>query len=291
MVLMIASHLAILDRYLLSQTCQTMRRIVSCEWEQELCHESTAEKLHFLTRVAYSKPDRWVCAKCCKLHAVDIRDSPSALRAPHCLGLRSRSDRYYNSYHLEHHHIQLALKLSRLGVNRPYLESLLAPRARISRWVDTEYTHAAQPKVIEERFVLYETITITNLHGPISQCDLERALVVLCPHLALPRSFEPSLRAQDLYVSTLLDEATTAASEAPGIEIKGCCKWCPTDFSVFAAIWGQELTFRAWHDFGTYSSILSPYWCTQEWPGHRGRQDPIFDRTPGESRNLYVNSP
>lgn len=234
-ILLIVDYLALHDKYLLSQTCRTMRRLMACDWEQELLDRTTPQKIEFLLGIAYSNPDRWVCAKCFRLHAVDIFDHPLDRRAPACVG-RSRCGPM-GRYYLEHHHIQLALKLSRLGVNQSHLDKLLASCTHILEEWTTVYTYTAQPKIIGGRFVLSEKMTIENTHSPISQRDLEQGFIMFCPHLALPRSYRPTLQSivKDLCPSTILDTATTLALSVPGLEIQGHCNWCPTDFTILFA--------------------------------------------------------
>ncbi|KAL7786631.1 hypothetical protein V8C37DRAFT_412430 [Trichoderma ceciliae] len=287
-ILIIANHLALYDKFILFHTCRTMLRLMSCPWEREFLRQSSTEKIDCLLGIAHHKPDRWVCASCCKLHVVNLLDHPLVAKTPPCVG-RSRLGPL-SKYNLEHHHIQLALKLSRLGVNRSYLKKLLAPCTNTLKNAGSRYNYTAQPKVIEDRFVLFEKMTIGSTRGPLSQQDMEEGFIMICPHLALPRSYRRCFQpvVQDLCPSTALDEATTLALNSPGLEMQGRCEFCPTDYTVLFTNSQQELTFNTWHDFGTSGPASSPFWSSQVWIG---KDHQPLGRSLGEIRNLYLNSP
>ncbi|KAH6610840.1 hypothetical protein Trco_000860 [Trichoderma cornu-damae] len=269
-----------------------MRRIMSWPWQQDLRRCPISQRLEFLTGIAYVEPHSWACVHCHKLHAVDVLDHPSVQRYLPCLVKSRRGP--LGKYYLEHHHIQLALKLSRMGVNRPYLKKLLASSSTTLRENrSTVYTHTARPKIAGERFLLFEKISIGNDHGTLSRRDMQEGFIMLCPHQALPRSYLPTLQSivRELCPSTALDDAARLALASPGREVQGHCRWCPTDFSVLFPSSRRELIFNVWHDFGTYGSGLNPYWSSQVWSDQYRRQPPIFNRPLGQSRNLYINAP
>jgi hypothetical protein len=269
-----------------------MRRLVSCDWENYFRCRPTVETIDFLTGLAYTMPDHWACGNCCKLHAVDQFDFPSGWGSPLCVERARCGPRARGRYNLDHHHIQLALKLSHLGANEPYLKNLLDSHTH--DLLEASIIYTAHPKIVKGRFVLFENVVIRNDDGPISRQDIEKGFIMVCPHLALPRSFSPPSHQwliQWLRPSAALDDITTLALNYPGQEKHGHCIWCPTDYSVIFSKSLKELTFNAWHDFGAYGSALNPYWSSQVWPGQNRQQNRRFDRVLGESRDLYINGP
>lgn len=192
-LLLIADNLDLHDKFHISQTCQALRQITLRDWKTELLQLSFDDKLTFWTGVAYTLPRHWVCPKCCKLHLGKMSDTPIIRK--HCLpcGVKQCKKRVHKGYKIQHHHIQLALKLSRLGNKyRYYLAALMKTyyTGQSSTFPNsTEYT--AEPRIINGRFILREQwILRTNARAAWSLFQHDDFAV--CPHLCIRGGLEVS---------------------------------------------------------------------------------------------------
>lgn len=79
-LLLIVDNLALHDRFLLSHTCKTFRRITFQHWDIEISHLSLYDKVEFWAGLAYTLPNHWICPQCCKLHLIHTWDLPSMHR-------------------------------------------------------------------------------------------------------------------------------------------------------------------------------------------------------------------
>lgn len=290
LILMITDHLALEDKFLLSHTCRAMYRQLSCQWTQRFNRLSPSEKADFLLAIAYHRADRWFCANCCALHATNMRDGPLTRNARACVKQSRRGP--LGLYFLEHHHVQLAVKLTRLRADRAYLARLVCPSSTTLESSTSVFTYFSKPKVVAGRFVLFEKMAIISTSGPLARSDVEEVAIMICPHSALSGSYPPHQRSVARYLcpSKELDKTTARALKLPGQEMHGGCEHCPTDFSVLFAASHKELHFCVWHDFGTYGPPSDPYWSSQVWTDQPQDDAPILRRTLGSSRDLYLSS-
>ncbi|TFB02514.1 hypothetical protein CCMA1212_005044 [Trichoderma ghanense] len=293
---LITSHLALHDEFLLSHTCKALRQVVFHHWNIEIPRLSFEDQIGFWVGLAYTLPNRRVCLKCCKLHPIDASDVPAAFRAVRSRGVPCRVNYSrgieIEGYSVQHYHVQLALKLSRLGsVHQQYLAALLDPYTRTGRSLipPLAESYAAEPRIINQRFILREEWNISNNTGTALPLFSDKTCLHLpvCPHMrmafggpARSRSWkESSIRwmghmshnntsdsMQQLEESTLLKEVTLLedgielAYESPGRWIFNSCLHCPTDFAIMVSTDEREATIRAWHDFGREGSPLDISW-------------------------------
>lgn len=288
-LLLIADHLALHDKFLLSHTCKTLWQALSQDWDVALSRLSFKDRMAFWVGLAYTLPNYQVCPNCCRLHPINTSDVPAAIRAIKnrhipCISGSSRGI-LIAVYSVQHYHIQSALKLSRLGnIHQNYLAALMKPYKRTGGFLLPPLTdsYAAEPRLINNRFILHEEWKRTNntsnalplfpdnflIHLPVcphlylrgeparSRRDKERAirLRVLANRL---RQLEGSVLPKEL---SLLEDGITMAYELLGQWIFGSCLRCPTDFAVRVSADKRKATIRAWHDFGAEGSPMDISW-------------------------------
>lgn len=292
LVLCTTGHLAAHDQFLLSQTCRNMQRLVSRDWNEYFRSRSPSERNNFLIRVAYGSPYHWACEACGRLHAIDRDDLPSVRASPPCVQPIGSGTRIWARYYLEHHHIQLALKLHGRGVNENHLQGLLTPHGytTISSGLTISYT--ARPRIVEGHFLLCERIILGDMSNRATYSNMQHSWMNICPHLVIVDSpLDYRVMVAWLHQTAELYQSVTQAILYPGQEMHGHCRWCPTDYSVYYHRRHGQLVFSAWHDFGAYGSISSPHWSSQvRRQNGRGRQfPPWFVRVPGASRAAYTS--
>ncbi|KAI0104656.1 hypothetical protein GGR51DRAFT_560918 [Nemania sp. FL0031] len=136
----IAKFLAPADKVLLSQTCSSMRDCLAKHSNANAAHLSRADYFAYLAGIARGLPEKWVCDCCMALHTIDKYDKPTAKwRSSRCPVYSTRPlwrhSRLHDTHHIriQHHHVQLALKYTRLQQRKydSYLRDLLAPYQRI----------------------------------------------------------------------------------------------------------------------------------------------------------------
>lgn len=159
-LLEIIDHLRLHDELLLSQTCRAFRKLTQRNWKLDFQRFSFAKRMKFWTGLAYVMPNHWVCGQCCKLHAIDKWDRPKHYASvPRCQRLMNRLN-FDRIYPLRHTHVQLALKLTRMGsVHQKYLKNILSPFTTKRMSSEGPYsrvplTYCAIPKVVAGRFLL-----------------------------------------------------------------------------------------------------------------------------------------
>lgn len=291
-LLLITDNLTLHDKFLLSHTCKALRQVLLRDWDIELPQLSFEHQIGFWVGLAYTLPNRWVCLKCCKLHPIDTSDVPAAFtffnhRTVPC-SLESSRGIETRSYSVQHYHIQLALKLSRLGnVYQQYLAALMQTltTTRIKYPLEQPLTESyiAEPRIINKRFILREEWNIsnnTNTALPLFPDQLYCHIPV-CPHMRIMGGLVESRSSKKssinvivhwckimspregsilLKESTLLEDGVELAYESPGQWVFNSCLHCLTDFAVMISTDEREATIRAWHDFGIEGSPLDASW-------------------------------
>lgn len=176
-LLLVLEELPIQNQLVLSQTCYSLRRTYQL---YSIAHPSQAqpflirEKLDYLTCMARSMPDKWVCSVCVKLHPISEEDRPElpSSAAP-CKALNwfqayEKHDHHgFGLYTLSHRHVQLALKYLRLRYQdankysnkyKGYLQKLLAPHSTVFVSRPGMPTEKGQdwaiPQIADGRFLL-----------------------------------------------------------------------------------------------------------------------------------------
>lgn len=167
-------------------------------------------------------------------------------------------------YLLFHHHVQLALKYSRLEnptrEQTEYLQQLLAPHTRAEFRINPDdvrgnllsASYTVTPKIIKGRYVRKCTWEFSPWREYISLDNL--GAIALCCHLVTV----PILRLESGQIIrwdhwSPLTQALSFAFEKRAVI--GRCHFCHLDFKVTSALQGTGLVIEAWQDLGPEGSI------------------------------------
>ncbi|KAI0411435.1 hypothetical protein F5X98DRAFT_383792 [Xylaria grammica] len=302
LILYIADFLSPSDLILFSQTCYPLRAIL--QKYINTVKLSRTEYLSYLAAHAREDPRKWVCGKCMTLHPVVGLDTPAAnLQRSSCPRrshgeIRYDNRLYYGQIRLEHHHIQLALKYTRLQKYKynSYLRALLAPHydpnfsPRNNAQLKTHYS--AYPKIATAHngnltFLLLSTWRYHKGLGNISFDNI--GYLPICPHVMIHpfRTWGPH------DPSYGLQEALKMVLGAKGDrqEHTGACPRCATDFSV--RLNPRFLDLHVWQDFGPEGSPGDLAWETHcdgiglDGVPNCGDWGHILYHEPGTIRKLY----
>ncbi|RYO98547.1 hypothetical protein DL764_007054 [Monosporascus ibericus] len=303
---------------LFSQTCRSLRATLGRR--SNAAHLSRTEYFEYLAVRARGLPEQWVCERCMALHPIvkldapatrhDFSSCPLALfttsRDGH-LYRRSRGDSRlgYSQFRIDHHHVQLALKYTRLQHHKynSYLQALMAPhhdmrfgpRAAILHRaaIPCKLHYSAYPKVVAGddgnlRFLLLSTWRYHKGREDISLRNIGYQRI--CPHLELNDCTVPCLHGDPSHVlETAVEEALEARGD--GRERIGACPRCATDFSV--QLTSEYLNLHVWQDFGPEGSPVDLAWKSQSSAhGLDGVPNwrfagPTLYHEPGTIRKLY----
>ncbi|TDZ19314.1 hypothetical protein Cob_v007639 [Colletotrichum orbiculare MAFF 240422] len=293
LILEVLDHLELHDLFILSQTCRALRALAWRDWNLALGRMPSTRRAHFLPGIAFVRPNDWVCGRCGRLHAVDKRDVPWSgwhIRGslPPCY--RETGIKCGYVYELRFAHVQMAIKLSRMGnVNQTYLGRIMKPYSdeRDSSVYSTLLLHTrAAPKIVAERFLLHAEYEYRDNTASVSPDALR--LKKICPHMMIwpSRNTRSNSLTRDLGLEGLSD-AVHLAFDRPGQEITGHCNRCPTDYTVVAA--PGLLTIRAWHDLGPYTSLPDERWTVHiRSHDNQPSEGPAVHHNPGTVRDAYV---
>lgn len=288
-LLEIIDHLALHDEFLLSQTCRTFRRLTQRNWRLDFPQFSYPTQINFWTGLAYVLPNHWICGPCCKLHVINRWDRPEVnALAPPC---QQQYDLNFDAiYPLRHTHVQLALKLTRMGsVNQSYLEYIMSPfttEKTSSPYHRLRLTYYATPKVVAERFLLQVKREFRDSIAAVFPTELR--LEHICPHMIIMPS-EPQINRQRSQILGLdgLSKDVHFAFASFGREFTGHCKRCPTDYTVLAH--PGMVTIYSWHDLGSHRSPYSQQWTVHIRTRHNRFFDgPLVHHHPGTIRDRYL---
>ncbi|KAH7327758.1 hypothetical protein B0I35DRAFT_871 [Stachybotrys elegans] len=273
------------SRLTLSLTCKTLHRVVHCAPGASLWM-SGPQHLEYLCYISRSMADAWVCEACHGIHSVTYcknwtcpkskvdRDIPisaviSSYR-PMCPSV-----------------VQIAVKWDRLGMlskkRAKCLEHHLRPRQRTEvfqndQMPDTKVTTALCAKVVDGRF-LYKTVM--EFEGEIRTAP-ERALnkLWICHHQWVVEPI-PASHPNHRYWNALEE-----CCQKDGIEVRGSCPACPTDFAVLKT--QSCLVVKAWTDLGTGETPIDPLWRSRATiiSSPNSEEDCCY-KDPGSIRELY----
>ncbi|KAL7895966.1 hypothetical protein HDV63DRAFT_395854 [Trichoderma sp. SZMC 28014] len=268
----------------LYQTCRPLRTIIHQNYlsgrGQMLA--TLEDKLAYLSCLARSLPDRWVCAKCCKLHKVYCYDVPAYhTYTPDCEKFTTWPNRQEisnrNTYALHmpaHRHVQLSLKYTRSEkLSRKYrkiLQDLLRPHyfPDKKRFYTLEndglLEHSSyHPKIIDGRYIFLSIDTYLEDQNKITQRYLRGKGI--CHHI---RGYEENY-------TTAIDIAFSAENT----QVFFCCNSCRTDFSIQAS--PERVIISKWQDLGPEGTVFDP-----EWESLLSDLTSVYHQ-PGSIRNLY----
>ncbi|KAI1106688.1 hypothetical protein F4804DRAFT_300194 [Jackrogersella minutella] len=289
-----------------SQTCCSLRVILGTHSRAE--NFSLEDRWEYLAAIARDIPDHWVCEACCTLHPVCELDTPHEPSLKSCplswrrwrhagYGQQQRLDN--RLFRVDHRHIQLALKYTRLQIDefQDYLRSLLAPHIN-DKFETFTFPHkrpnvlavhySVIPKIVRDHVGNYRYLMLSTWrYHP----DLEPVTIMamgelrICPHLIL----HPGRNGPSNMQSGSLREiiGTTMAKRQDGVQMTfGYCRYCPTDFCVVA--YPDHVVLGAWQDMGTEGSPMDVSWRVHVFnPGKLARSRKQLIHEPGSVRQLY----
>ncbi|KAJ2978018.1 hypothetical protein NUW58_g7628 [Xylaria curta] len=299
---LIAKSLTPADIALLSQTCRSMRE--SLNKYPNAAALSRADYFAYLAGMARGLPNQWLCDYCMALHPIDKRDKPTTKWRPcscpnYSVLASHRRCRLQNpNIPFEHHHIQLALKYTRLGQRKydSYLRALLEPYQEWHfytmgrRAIDHEAHYFAFPRIVtggdgNPRYLLFSTCRY--LGGGRDMLIQNLGCQDICPHLHFRDDGDYYQYNNNLF------RAFQYALEPKyhGHEWEAACPRCATDFSVTRR--GRNLYLKVWQDFGPEGSPIDLAWRSQTFrPGLDGIENgptegPTLYHEPGSIKKLY----
>ncbi|PTB35903.1 hypothetical protein M441DRAFT_125299, partial [Trichoderma asperellum CBS 433.97] len=276
-ILLVGDYLSLHDKFFLSQTCRAFRNIMGQDWESKILRISPADELTFWAGLAFVFVDYWACPKCYKLHhfiPLDLLDESLSRHPPLCGVDLSRGAFAEESYRLQYHHIQLALKFSRLG--NSYYSKYLAALMKKHTYTDASTrdlfskSYTAEPRIIDSRFFLREEWKISNsIFSLVDTIDIHRFLIPVCPHLRiicggvwLSRRCKEAFGRISKHARAItgLEDGIESALAHPGQWISVSCPRCPTDCDIKVSKGLNKVKVMAWHDFGIEGSPLDGGW-------------------------------
>ncbi|KAI1820683.1 hypothetical protein F4861DRAFT_49086 [Xylaria intraflava] len=297
LVWLVAEFLTPAEIALFSLTCRPIRAVLG--EGSSAAHLSRDDYLAYLVGLARDLPKQWVCGVCTALHPTLKFDTPSAFNLR-----RASCPKHHAGYNrpnmclgrfqicLEHHHVQLALKYTRLQQREynSYLQALLKPYhtryyKSSSRTISPHKTfYSAYPRVVTDnhgnlRFLLLSTwqylrgsrdISLNNLGGRI-----------ICPHLDF--NFWTYHHYHTNALATAVHQVFKAEDTNSSEERAGGCPRCATDFSVRLS--RGDLLLYVWQDFGPESSPFDLAWQSQIMGG--SLVPGVFNNSPWSGLTLY----
>ena len=203
------------------------------------------DRFNTLTELGNLLPDNYHCIKCNTLHPVEPDNIPNltnriaaATHAAHqakCLIMCTR-------YAVSFHHVQLALKYSRIKEkHQDYRWNILQKFEIRSVASPIIKTFAAKPKVVNARFILLTTYVLYA--GPLRDAakkDYDRYMM-FCPHHHFGIGTGPGKSCAAILQKAVINAATMQDQHT---ELFSCDR-CPTDYSV--VVEDDEAILEAWH--------------------------------------------
>jgi hypothetical protein len=272
---LIFDELPLYTKVFLSQTCRPLQNLLRDDWTRFVQSLSPSDYFDFISGIADVLPEYVTCWSCGTVHAINTRDVPYVRWVRNSYPCRDwaqlRSHDFGIRYRLSYQHVQLTLKYSRLQPSQPsvlscrnvydyYLSRLLWPFTTRTLWYGrVEINFSAQPKVIDERFILHsqwEFKLRPDLETVAMKLEDIRPTVI-CPHLNLALTSNPLLQSNPMVAMAV------SAFDNLGKQSYGSCTRCATDYSISALPTG--VTIKAWQDLGNSGSPGDPYWVAQMW--------------------------
>ncbi|KAL7930850.1 hypothetical protein V8C35DRAFT_324058 [Trichoderma chlorosporum] len=239
------------SRLLIYQTCRPLRTII---------YQHFITKREEILNTLESLPDRWVCAKCCKLHRANSWDTPSReFYLPKC----GDGKYWYSEQHSEskslanyeyspsHRHVELTLKYSRLKCRKKHLQRLLTPYHAASQRPGTinmaegiPAQRSFYPKVINGRYLLLTVWTYLGAKPTDTISPRSIRFIEICPHL----------------YAWGLDMVLYLAFLTPSTRVSTSCLACGTDFSIQVSPEQVTCVVCVWQDLGPEGTVYDPGW-------------------------------
>ncbi|KAI0890682.1 uncharacterized protein GGS22DRAFT_16995 [Annulohypoxylon maeteangense] len=302
----ISDDLSPASRLVLSQTCRPLGEILR---RDALANPFTREyRCEYLAAIARQRPDYWVCEVCVRLHKVDTSDTPEKPCVQTCSAGRKRwrqtgygqQDRLdARLLRIDHRHIQLALKYTRLKCRnyQDYLDNLLVPR------IETKFgTHLwpyRQPNVLSVHYSAFPKIVVGDdgnlrfllLSSWRYEVDTKSITIPamgdlkICPHLRLTYGARRGIGHEIGSLKRIL----SSFLPREGMDNKNgfyfCC-YCPTDLCVKTS--RARLILSAWQDLGPEGSPMDKSWRVHILGNPMiSRGHPHLSHEPGSVLRLY----
>ncbi|KFA47457.1 hypothetical protein S40293_02138 [Stachybotrys chartarum IBT 40293] len=296
-LVLIFDRLPTSSHVILKKTCRVFRYTIKSP-----AGYSWLDQLEVLAALARTRPTRWVCEDCTKMHHVHLDDVPLNIRTRGCrrpTGLCRLLTFAHPTFTIEHRHVQMALKYARLQLpNENYalhLKRLTKPARRLHSFSGNHpafrpiIAHLAIfPKIVQRsdgnlRFLLlHEWAWKLSDKRPLAEQTLGNFKP--CPHVWFCSADVPWDEWND--EGTMTKHGRTTVS----------CFTCLTDFSFHAT--GERAVARVWQDMGGEGSPMNADWQSHNWlpsfmdnenQPHSGEPG-ISDRATGSIRNLYLNN-
>ncbi|KAF7551383.1 hypothetical protein G7Z17_g5061 [Cylindrodendrum hubeiense] len=255
--------------------------------------------LEFLATLARDLPDWWVCEQCVKLHRSRKFDNSKRIADSRC-SRTPRSNSYYwmnSESRLCHQHVQLALKYARMDNRKwayqKYLDAVLAPRHMTTgaKTPGLKYRASYYPKIVKGRFLILGVLRFEKNKNVVSADTIRH--MTICMHqyfcvsdLILLERLQALNPQPPLNPTLALSTAIGAGLKNEGVEARGFCPQCPTDFSFRATPNRAALCF--WQDLGPEGSPLNLTWRVHV-DNTSSADNPIIvcHKEPGSIRSLY----
>jgi hypothetical protein len=276
LLLCMDKNLPLSGRYMLRQTCRALRSLLSTSCMREVALQSPSQRLMFLSSVAATRPDYILCGRCHAIHTVNINDVPTSPwdNCYHCEA-RHPAYEYGLGYRLRFHHVQLAIKYSRLGIQQRLLKLLKPHFFRLTLFEAA--TYIAEPKIVDGQFFLFSQWSIRPLKAsflPSSAPDVE-----ICPHLHLRHHGTSRFNPLDSQMRALLgrrDDGWCSFS----------CRRCPTDYEL--AVSPVLISIRLWQCSGSPQSPLDISWRVLVEGDDNMGQGLTVEHAPGSIRTSFL---
>lgn len=247
------------------------------------------DRFNTLTELGNVLPDNYHCTRCNILHPVDPDNIPNLTnwyRRRHLCRIPSQMYDHLHPqqyYAVSFHHVQLALKYSRMKEKHQDCRINILENFEI-RPVGSPIvkTFTAKPKVVNARFILLMTYVLHARPLRDAAKSDHAKFIRFCPHhcFGLGTGRGHSLAA--ILQKAVIDAATT---QDQSTELFSCAR-CPTDYSVVAE--DDEAVVKAWHDLGEGFSVEDPSWRSHLWSYQNGIYKGIqFNYEHGSISEMY----
>ncbi|KAK2748808.1 hypothetical protein CKAH01_18039 [Colletotrichum kahawae] len=202
LLVQVIGYLGILDKAILSRTCAALRIVLDTDWAPVFHDCSRCEKRKFWRRIVYDLPEHWFCLTCGKIEPINQKYLPYKQWTPPCQR-RGQSHRSLDPYQMRSEHVQMALKLSRLGnINQGYLKKIMAPFSIYRRALKGNCLrhYRAVPKIVAGNFLLQKQWKFQstfdsrdceypwNDEGMFAINKQLEGIPLVCPHLGIAHS-------------------------------------------------------------------------------------------------------
>ena len=247
------------------------------------------ERFKTLTELGNFLPDDYHCTKCNVLHPVQPDDTPDLTnwnrrRRRSCFAPNTADDHLHPGpfYALMSHHVQLALKYSRMERKHQDLRTKILAKHEI-RSVDSPIikTFVARPKVINAKLILWTTYVLFARALQDAKIDHVN-FISFCPQHYLGLGTGPDFP----FAASLQNAAINAATKQDQRTELISCDHCSTDFSV--AIHYDEAVIEVWSDLGAGLPLRDPSWQSHLYSEQNGLfQEMQFNYEHGNISKMY----